>query len=292
MDNPGAIFTVLALLVGLLATAGYGLMSVAQRKGARVAFCATAFFFAAIGVELGLVMAWPLPAKIIVAGCFGFAAAGALVYAFHSVSLLENSDHSETGRLVSQAQFAKVAELESFLGGKNENDLRQLFDLDAILQNNIAVQAKRFGMALTGHYAEFKYKNPMIFWAKEGHYSVGPNGVNVSNGVEDVLFIEITPKYEASTKKLTEYLNSALVPGSIKKPVKEFQDAINQYNEKILHVLDAWAHEDANYFFQNMNMGSRYYGVIQSDLAKQVSPLEKPADRVLSAIAETWKISK
>jgi len=89
VDNPGAIFGILGLLVGLLATAGYGLMSVAQYRAARVAFSATALFFSAIGIELGLVMAWPLSAKIIVAGCFGFAAAGALVYAFQSVSFLE-----------------------------------------------------------------------------------------------------------------------------------------------------------------------------------------------------------
>src|ERR1700733_6138215 len=96
MDNPGTIFGILVLLVGLLATAGYGLMSVAQYKGARIAFSATAFLFAAIGLELGLVMAWPLPAKIIVAGCFGFAAVGGLVYAFHSVSLLQKPiDHPQ-----------------------------------------------------------------------------------------------------------------------------------------------------------------------------------------------------
>jgi hypothetical protein len=90
VDSPSTIiFTILGLLVGLLATAGYGLMSVAQYRGARIAFSGTALFFAAIGLELGLVMTWPLPAKIIVAGCFGFAAAGALVYAFHSVSLLQ-----------------------------------------------------------------------------------------------------------------------------------------------------------------------------------------------------------
>jgi hypothetical protein len=91
MDNPGTIFAIFTLLVGLLATAGYGLMSVAQYKGARAAFYATAFFLFAIGVELGLVMAWPLYAKIFVAGCFGFVAAGALVYALHSVSLFEKS---------------------------------------------------------------------------------------------------------------------------------------------------------------------------------------------------------
>jgi hypothetical protein len=90
MDNSDTIiFAIFGLLVGLFATAGYGLMSAAQYRGARVAFGATALFFAAIGVELGLVMALPLPAKILIAGCFGFAAAGALVYAFHSVLLLE-----------------------------------------------------------------------------------------------------------------------------------------------------------------------------------------------------------
>src|ERR1700683_5185174 len=97
MDNSTIIFTIFVLLVGLFATAGYGLMSVAQYRAARVALVLAAFFFAAIGVELGLVMALPLPAKIVVAGCFGFVAAGALVYVFSSISLLEKPKAVSTG---------------------------------------------------------------------------------------------------------------------------------------------------------------------------------------------------
>jgi hypothetical protein len=91
MDNPIIILTVLVLLVGLFATAGYGLMSVAQHRGARVAFCTAAFLFAAIGIELGLVMTWPLSVQIVVAGLFAFAAAGTLVYVLNSVSVLQNA---------------------------------------------------------------------------------------------------------------------------------------------------------------------------------------------------------
>ena len=99
VDNPGTILTIFALVVGLLATAGYGAMSVAQYRAARVAFVTTAVFFAAIGIELGLVMAWPLGVKIAVAGCFGFAAAGALVYALHSVSLLDKPKVEQPARV-------------------------------------------------------------------------------------------------------------------------------------------------------------------------------------------------
>lgn len=89
MDSPGVLLTILVLLASIFATAGYGLMSVAQRRAARVAFGLTAICFGIIGAELGLFMAWPLPLKILAAGCFGFVAAAGLVYAWHSIGLLE-----------------------------------------------------------------------------------------------------------------------------------------------------------------------------------------------------------
>jgi hypothetical protein len=201
---------------------------------------------------------------------------------------------SETGRLVSQAQFARVAELEKFLGGKDENDLREAFDLRLILEKNIHAQASRLSMLLAGRYSEFKYdqSSPLIFWAKEGFFTTGPSGVHAANGPNDILFLETTQTFQAATKKLTEFLNSAFVPASIKEPLAGFNDAINQYTATMLRVLDARAHDDDNYFFQNMTMGTRYYGVIQSDLATQVKPLKPAADRVLAAISRSWKISQ
>jgi primosomal protein N'' len=112
MDSPGTLLTILVLLVGLFATAGYGLMSVAQYRAARGAFALTAFCLAAIGVELGLVMAWPLPAKILVAGCFGFLAAGGLVYSINSISLLDkpNGNTATTTKWYSTNEASKLVD--------------------------------------------------------------------------------------------------------------------------------------------------------------------------------------
>lgn len=69
-------------------------MSVRQHTGARIAFWAAAFCLAAIGLELGLVMVWSLTARVMVAGCFGFIAFGGLVYALHSISLIDRTQPS------------------------------------------------------------------------------------------------------------------------------------------------------------------------------------------------------
>src|SRR5579875_1981499 len=89
LDTPGTILTIVTLVDGLLATAGYGLMSVGQYRAARVALGMAALCFTAIGLELGLANTWPLSMKMLVTGCFGLVAAGALVYAFYSIGLIE-----------------------------------------------------------------------------------------------------------------------------------------------------------------------------------------------------------
>jgi hypothetical protein len=60
----------------------------------------------------------------------------------------------------------------------------------------------------------------------------------------------------------------------------------------MMHVMDERMHQDENYFIQNMNMGTSFYGVIVTDYARRIIPLKPAADRVLSAIATTWKINQ
>jgi hypothetical protein len=93
-------------------------------------------------------------------------------------------------------------------------------------------------------------------------------------------------------KKIVEFINSALVPQPIKLKVSEFNKAIAQDTELMMKILDSKMHEDENYFLKNMDMDTPYYGVIVTAFATQMTPLKPAAEGVLSAIAESWKISK
>ncbi|MBN8987574.1 MAG: hypothetical protein J0H42_04990 [Rhizobiales bacterium] len=203
----------------------------------------------------------------------------------------------ETGRLVSQAQFAKVSELESFLGGKDENGLRQAFDIPNILQKNINTQLVRIGFIKAGKERQFIYSNysdngSVIVWAKEGHFSVGPSGVHIDAGPKDVLFLVTTSRFQEAQAKIVAFLNSALVPDSVKQPLSAFNDVVNKIPELMMTILDSRMHQDENFFIYNMEMGTQFYGVIVSEFATRTPHLKPAADIVLTAISASWNISK
>jgi hypothetical protein len=239
-----------------------------------------------------------IPAGALI-GAFAFAWAAYVLHDMRKTSRVTESFTvpAETERLVSQAQFAIVAELEKFLGSKDENDLRVAFDLPAILQKNINTQIIRINLIKSGRENDFLYTNytdngSLIFWAKEGHYTTGPSGVHVDAGPKDVLFLVTTSKFQMAQKRLVEFANSALIPESIKKEVLAFNAAINQDTELMMRILDEKMHDNENYFSHNMELGTPYYGVIVSEFAARITPLKPAADKVLAAIAESWKISK
>ena len=292
---------VLLFVAAFLGSGAYAVLSMADFRAARHGFWAAAFSFAAIGLVLGVMTTWSLPARIIVCAVFFAAAGGGLVWVLDYLKVREalgiEKPQTETDRLVSQAQFAKVTQLEEFLGSKDENDLRQTFDLQNIFQKNISTQIIRIGFIKSGKEKEFLYNNYsdngiFIFWAKEGHFTTGPSGVHVDAGPKDVLFLVTTAKFQAAQKKLIEFMNSALIPDSIKKEVVAFNKTINDDTELMMRVLDERMHEDENYFLRHMEMGTPYYGVIVSEYARRVIHLKPPADRVLSAIAASWRISR
>lgn len=203
---------------------------------------------------------------------------------------------TESGRLVSQAQFAKMAEVEAFFGGKEEGDLRELFDLPTILNKNIEAQIVRMRFIKAGRESEFFYSNytdngQWIMWAKEGHVTTGPSGVHLNAGPKDVLHLVTTAKFQLAKRRIVEFANSAFVPESVKVQIKSFDAVIDRDTELMIRVLDERMHEDENYFFLYLDMQSRYYGVIVSDFATRVEHLKPPAEQILLAVAASWKIS-
>lgn len=203
---------------------------------------------------------------------------------------------TEAGRLVSQAQFAKVADIEKFFGSKDESGLRVLFDIPLILVKNIETQVIRIRYIEAGKEQDFFYNShtdngQWIMWAKEGHFSTGLTGVHLNTGPKDVHHLVTTTKYQLATQKLTEFSNSALVPDLIKVEINSFSSLLARDMQLMMVIMDQRMHEDVNYFLRHLDMKSQYYGVIQNDFAVRIEPLKPSADRILAAIAAAWKIS-
>ena len=131
---------------------------------------------------------------------------------------------------------------------------------------------------------------PTRFWRL--FWFTGPSGVHVDAGPKDVLFLVTTSKFQDAQAKMMGFLNSALIPDSIKEPLKAFDGVVNKIPELMMSILDERMHQDENFFIFNMQMGTPFYGVIVSEFASKTPHLKPPADLVLTAIAASWKISK
>jgi hypothetical protein len=73
-------FTILLFIAAFLGSGAYAVLSIADFRAARRGFWATATSFAAIGVVLGLMTTWPLPARITIAAVFAAVAFGSLTW--------------------------------------------------------------------------------------------------------------------------------------------------------------------------------------------------------------------
>ena len=99
------------------------------------------------------------------------------------------------------------------------------------------------GFIKSGKEEDFLYSNytdngSWIMWAKEGHYTTGPSGVHVDAGPKDVLYLVTTTKFQIAQKRLVDFMNSALLPESIKKEIAGFNDTINKDTELMMRILD------------------------------------------------------
>ena len=205
--------------------------------------------------------------------------------------------NSELHPRVFDAQFTELRELEQFLSGKDEMGLRETFDIPSMLTRNIIILIDKIRFIRAGRWEDFQYDpyleghRDMIFWAKEGKFSTGPSGVHINAEPHDILILVTTTKHQDAKRKLTRFVNSAVLPDAIKSGAVQFDRNINKNFELMLHIMDERMHENEEYFLQYLNMGTPFYGVIASDYARHIQPLKPVADRLLALIAGHWRIN-
>lgn len=125
--------------------------------------------------------------------------------------------------------------------------------------------------------------------AMEGKYHSTPSGPSIDEGPRDVLYLITTAKYQNAQKRINNFLNSALVPDSIKAPLVEFNKTIGVDIEIMTRALNARMNENDDYFLKYNEIGSKYYKVLNHDYVTRFVSIKPKADAVLSAISRHWR---
>jgi hypothetical protein len=79
-ETAGLLVTILFFIAAFIGSAAYAVLSMSDFRAARRGFWATAISFAAIGLVLGIMTAWPLPVRMLIATAFAIVAAAGLVW--------------------------------------------------------------------------------------------------------------------------------------------------------------------------------------------------------------------
>ena len=195
------------------------------------------------------------------------------------------SPPSTTPDSIKAAQLQAIRTLDSDLS-KDEMGLRQMFDMQNILEKNIRIQVARIAFRIAGRLEDFKYNNftegdgNFIMLAMEGKYHTTASGVAIDEGPHDVLFLVTTDKFQRSQKALQSFINSSLIPDPIKDTLKGFKATVDHDMELMIRIMNSRLNQHDEYFTEYDRVWSQYYKVINNDYATQIISLRPHAELV------------
>lgn len=251
----------------------------------------------------GLAVTWAhrshyaLPVRIGVAASIAAIVAACLVYVLEIVDKREMAATAHVATAANTPQYEYLMRVSQFLGG-DELGLRERFDFSNLIKRNIEVQLTRMNYIASGHRDDFFYNNysdsdQMIFWAKEGKYAVGPQGVNLVNvNDNDVLILVVTSKYNDAQRTLDGLIDSPFASEQLKRALADLKAQVGRNTEEMLHILDTRLHDDKRYFTEANANGSAFANVIYNDFVTHAFPLKPAASVAMNEVASELRGSQ
>jgi hypothetical protein len=250
------------------------------------------------GVALAVFGAWAVipPPKVsfIATAVFGIAFLVALSIWYlgqdnteHRTLPIDES-HKGEGEGLPTKQEQEIDTLANFIDG-DEMALRNKFDLQTILSENIRINTIRIGLRSAGRLESFVWSNfaqgdGFTMLAREGKYHMTPSGPHIDAGPKDILYLITTKKHQDAMKYLNVVIDSMTIPNSIKTAVLALRDAVGKNIEIMNTILDDRANESDDFILSYDVAGSPYYRVISNDFVSRMAQLKPVADGVRNAI--------
>ena len=187
------------------------------------------------------------------------------------------------------AQLEQMREIDIFIGTKDENELRQTFDLQNMIKYN-TLMAK--GQLFPGSLSPKEGKEIDDFFAG-GQAQIDVRYAKLTNVNNAARYeripgkfglINLSKKYAESLRRLNEFVASAMIPDDAKKALSDFRDTLVADTSLIFDVINDCFQTNPNQVFQNDTYGAPFYGSVVGAYAVRFLPLRTKADAVSSAI--------
>jgi hypothetical protein len=238
---------------------------------------------------------------LVVGGCFlwvstsNFAKTSTTKVVAAPSSRTPPSDPSRTvGKKIPDAVLAarlqEIKQLETFIGGKDEGQLWELFDLQNVARFNI-MRAKECLNALSPDEAAqcnafFKEGKAHLDLTYGASISRSAGGIIYHDNPKRLNILNTSGKFVSSTETLRRFETSTLLPAKIKDAVMELRGAVND-NISILHqVINKEIEKNPDHIIHESDGDSPYFGGCSGAFLDKRVWLEPKQKAIISAIEE------
>jgi hypothetical protein len=194
-----------------------------------------------------------------------------------------------TSEQLAISQSHELKELDDFIGGKEESELWELFDLNGITRFNIRrAKATIHPDALTqGEAAEINN------FFKDGQAMLNSNycqvirtagGFRTEPIVGKFGILNLSKKYVAGRQRLAKFRSSPRMPVSIQKAIERFDQAIVENAEVLLDVINENLAENPGNILHEEDGSSSLFGATCGAFLKKCIRLKPKQEEIMSAI--------
>jgi hypothetical protein len=291
------------IIVGILATAGFGVLSLtpAEFRIARGCFWAAALGLAGIAILWGSTTESPLWARLMVTGIIGAVAVAGLTEALRWVQKREHAV-AATGMAtfpqeplpeVSHEQYVELKEIAT-LCSKDEAGLLAEFDFLWMIQFNSLMWKKvLFPNEKFDDYSKMLAESnagPYRFDSRFMSLTKQPGGTIIAGPPKGLYYMVESKKNVETMARLDSFLSSVLVPSDVKSATQALKAIAEQNRDVTFDVLNERYTSNPKNFSAENEPRDPLNGNIYNAYRKRLKPMQPAADKIVAEIREFLRI--
>jgi hypothetical protein len=191
--------------------------------------------------------------------------------------------NTEADRLAVEQAVA----INNFIGGKNEDGLRNLFAVREMIDINIQLYQDGITEHLTGKKsgkADYVKGRRLLVDKHIGKFTQSGGGILADFAYGDVPLIILPETYTTNEERIVSYLHSGTLPKPILGPLNAFYSIAQDNANLLIHVMNDALHKSPDYFLQYDDVKSPLWRMIDKLYFEKFKMLQPPADEVVKAV--------
>jgi hypothetical protein len=169
--------------------------------------------------------------------------------------------------MILQAQIKTIEEFQSFLDGKDESELQDIFDIKNIIRYNTLIyrqpldpsMPKALSDAASGYFKD----GPVRIDTTKANLTHRPSGMPDIHVIPNrVALINLSKKNVDARAKLYYFYNSTELSSDIKDSIKSIDDAVDKDLSNVIDILDLFMSTNPQAIIHDDDSGSPLFGSV------------------------------